>query len=106
MARELEEARGAQARVRFEGRRDERLEGIERRDGGAVGDVDEALGFDRELHGVAVDAELGGDRADLPVLGEEEAAHARAQLGRDHRATSNITSWRRSANVPTPGTSR
>ena len=31
-----------------------------------------------------MDAELGGDGVDAPVLGEEEPADLRVQLGRDH----------------------
>jgi hypothetical protein len=34
-------------------------------------------------------AELGGDGADTPMLGEEQSADASALLGVDHRATSN-----------------
>ena len=35
-------------------------------------------------HRVMVDAEVGGDRADLPVLAVVEAANLRALFGRDH----------------------
>ena len=46
------------------------------------------LGLDRPPDGVVMDAKLAGDRADAPVLGEEEAADAGPKLGRDHRAAS------------------
>ena len=41
---------------------------------------------DRRAHGVMVDAEGGGDGADLPVLAEIEAANLGVLLGRDHGA--------------------
>ena len=42
---------------------------------------------DRRAHGVMVDAEGGGDGADLPVLAEIEAANLGVLLGRDHGAS-------------------
>jgi len=62
----------------------------------------EAVTLDGQADGVVVDAQLGGDRADRPVLGEEEAPNARVQLDVDHRATSKSRSWRRSRKSPMP----
>jgi hypothetical protein len=49
---------------------------IEQGHRGPKGHVGESLGLDRERDGVAVHAELGGDRAHLPVLCKEQAADA------------------------------
>jgi hypothetical protein len=45
----------------------------------------EALGFERAPNGVGMEVEFGGDGADLPMLGEEEAANGGNLFGRDHR---------------------
>ena len=62
--------------------------------------------LDRVMNRVVVKAKLGGDGADLPVLGEKEASDLCAQLGGDHRATSSMRSFLRSANSPMPVMSR
>jgi len=58
------------------------------------------------LDGLMVLAELRHDGADLPVLGEEQSADARAKLGRDHRATSKTSRRSRSSKSPTSAMSR
>lgn len=66
----------------------------------------EAVGLDGTPDGVGMDAELGGDRLHLAVLGEEEeAADAGEEVGRDHRATA----WGRrcrSSKSPSPSRQR
>src|SRR5260370_42533172 len=62
----------------------------------------EAVGADRALAHVVVHAQLAGDRADLPMLGIEEAANARLELGVDHRPTSRSISAARSRKSPMP----
>src|SRR5207248_5756391 len=92
----LEQARRTQARMFFERLLDECLVGVEQRGPNEGAESNEAVGLDGGAHRLVVHAELGGDRAELPVLGEEEAANLGAQLVVDHRATSRASSRRRS----------
>ena len=54
-------------------------------------------------HGVMVDAEVGGDRADLPVLAEIETADLGVLLGRDHRAPSSTRAGAATPAAPPSG---
>lgn len=45
----------------------------------------EALGLKRTPNRVRMKVEFGGDGADLPMLGEEQAANGGSLFGRDHR---------------------
>jgi len=78
------QTRRAQARVALERLADEGQEGIELGRPRARAAGTEALDLDRAAHRVGVRAERGGDRADFPMLGVEEPADLRPQLGRDH----------------------
>ncbi len=70
----------------LERRADEVLVRIEHGRGRSKGDVGEPLDLDGQRDGVAMNAQLGGDGADLPVLGVEQPPDAGAQLRGDHRA--------------------
>ena len=85
-AHHLEEARRAQARILDQRVADERQIRVE--DRGAARAASHRLRVlrDRGAHGVMVDAEGGGDGADLPVFAEIEAANLGVLLGRDHGA--------------------
>jgi hypothetical protein len=102
----LKEARGSKSRMLLEGGPHEVPVRIEQGDRRTKGHVGEALRLDCERYGVTVHPELGGDRADLPVLGVVQAPDASAQLRGDHRATSLSVSWRRSLKSPKPRMSR
>jgi hypothetical protein len=75
---------------------DQLLVGVEHRRPAHGPWAHEPVGLDGMANGVVVDAELGRDRPDLPVLGVEQPTDARPLRGVHHRATSNITSCRRS----------
>src|SRR5206468_11136101 len=94
--------RGAQARVLFERRRDERLVRIERARPNLRAVPDEALALDGAPDGVVMHAELRGDGVEPPVLGVEEPADLRVQLRRDHGCGSQSCNWRTSAKSPRP----
>ncbi len=98
----LEQPRRAEPRIVVEDLADESLVRIEHRRADLRPGANEAVGLDRVADRVVVDAELGRDGADAPVLGVEQPADVRALRGVDHRATSNITSCRRSWNAPIP----
>ena len=98
----LQQSRGAQARVLLECRSHELAVRIQQMRSGAEARVGEARRIDSARDGVAVQAELGRDRADLPVLGEVEPADAGPNVFADHRATSSTTRRSRSRKLPRP----
>ena len=61
---------------------------------------DELLAVERPHDRRVVDAELGGDRPDPPVLGVEEPPNARDHLGHDHRAALRQSIRRKSEKSP------
>lgn len=86
LADHAEEARSAQTRVSREGLAEKRLVRIkDRGDDAWLGLSDDTVADERALDGVVMDAELARDRADLPVLHEEEAPDPRDLLRIDHR---------------------
>jgi hypothetical protein len=81
---------------------DESTVWVEQRDAALLAAIDESSRLDRELDGVVVKTELGGDGTDLPVLGKEQSPDPSALLVGDHRATSETTSRSRSRKLPRP----
>src|SRR6202453_206800 len=102
----LEEPCCAQARMPLNRRADEVAIGIEHLRAYAKRGDQERPTLDRAMDRIVVKAQLGGDGADLPVLGEKQSADLGALLVRDHRATSSMRSFRRSSNFPMPVMSR
>ncbi len=105
LAQHLQEPRRAQTRVPRDRRKDEVAVRVEHLRAQSKRGRQERPTLDRMMDGVMVNAELGGDGADLPVLGEEESPDRRALRIRDHRATSSMRSFRRSSNSPMPAMS-
>jgi len=88
LADHLVDPRGAQARVLRQGVADERQVGVE--DAGPARTAPETarLALDRRADRLMVEAELGRDGPDLPVLAVEQAPDLGALRGRDHRPSS------------------
>jgi hypothetical protein len=98
------QARRAQPRMLRERVGEKRFVRIE--DGGAHrlerARAPEAFAPDGTADGVGMDAELGGDRADRPVLGIVQPTDPRGDRGVDHRAGRRRRSRCTSANDPSP----
>ena len=100
----LVQARRPQPRVLVERPLDEVLVRVEQRWPRSA-TAHETVGIDDPSHRVVMHTELAGDRPDLPVLGEEEAAELRLELLADH-AASTSSSRRRSEKPPRPSRPR
>src|SRR5690606_15891266 len=101
-AEHLVDAGRAQPRVVVEDLADQSLVRVEHRRTDQGPGADEPVGLDGVADGVVMHAELARDRADLPVLGVEQTADARALRRVHHRAASDGASCRRSWNTPIP----
>ena len=106
LTQHLEEPRGTQTGIPLDRREDKVAIGIEHLRAQTKRGREERPTLDGVMDGVAVNAQLGGDGADLPVLGEEEPPDRGTLLVRDHRATSSMRSFLRSSNFPMPKMSR
>ena len=106
IAKHLVQPRRTQMGMLLEGDEDEVAVRVEHLRANAELGREERPALDGVMDGVAVQSELGGDGADLPVLGEEEATDLGALLARDHRATWSMSICLRSANCPMPVMSR
>ena len=106
IAEHLVQACGSQTGVLLERQVDEAAEGVEHLRANAELGREKRTALDRAMNSVVVKAELGGNGADLPMLGEEESPDRGALRVGDHRATSSMRSFRRSSNSPIPAMSR
>jgi hypothetical protein len=82
----FEDAGGAQARMALERLSNELDVGVGSR-GAHTGAQAQAVGLERPLHGITVEAEFVGNGADLPVLGVEQTCDPGDEFSGDHGST-------------------